>query len=410
MSEALTALPGATPPGASAGPGVGDEFAGRYRVETLLGRGGMGTVYRVLDGTDGRRKALKVLHPSVMEGPEGLDRFRREVQLLSRVRHAAVPAVDAWGVDGGRAYYVTELVDGTDLKSEIRRVGTVPVREAARLGAEIADALHAVHGAGVIHRDVKPQNVMLEQGGRVRLLDFGIARSVASGTRALTGTGMTLGTPEYMSPEQFDTSRVDARSDIYSLGVLLFEMLTGVLPFQGDSPVSVAISHRTEPPRDVRALRSDVPAWLARIVATCLEKDRARRFATAADLAGALRKSWPEHRVRTRHLRTGDVVREGDAEVDGFSLVLESASERVGWETGMALLFEGRHYRLADLLLPSGDADRWVYRFVPWPDEEVLRRVVDYEADAEERGRMAGGSILGRLRKLLPGGPDGPVR
>ena len=327
----------------------------------------MGTVYSVVDGTDGRRRALKVVHSAVMEGPEGLDRFRREVELLSRVRHPAVPAVLEWGTDEGEAYYVTELIDGSDLKTEIRRLGLVPPRDAARLASEIAEALHAAHLAGVIHRDVKPQNVMLGADGRVHLVDFGIARSVGRGTRIFTGTGITLGTPEYMSPEQFETPRVDARSDIYSLGVLLFEMLTGGLPFTGDSPVAVAISHRTEAPRDVRTLGPDVPAWLARIVSTCLEKDRARRFANAADLAMALRKSWTTWPVRTRHLASGDVVREEDPEVEGFALVLESPSEKTGWESGMALVFEGRHYRLSDFLAPARTVDPWTYRFVPGP-------------------------------------------
>jgi serine/threonine-protein kinase len=383
---------------------------GRYVVEQVLGRGGMGTVYSVVDGTDGRRRALKVVHSAVMEGPEGLDRFRREVELLSRVRHPAVPAVLGWGTDEGEAYYVTELIDGSDLKAEIRRIGLIPPRDAARLASEIADALHAAHLAGVVHRDVKPQNVMLGADGRVHLVDFGIARSVGRGTRILTGTGITLGTPEYMSPEQFDTPRVDARSDIYSLGVLLFEMLTGGLPFTGDSPVAVAISHRTEVPRDVRALRPDVPAWLARIVATCLEKDRARRFANAADLAMALRKSWTTWPVRTRHLASGDVVREEDPDVEGFALVLESPSEKTGWESGMALVFEGRHYRLSDFLAPTRTVDPWTYRFVSWPEEDVLRLVFDYDRDCAERSRKAEGSLLGRLKRLLPGGPVRPLR
>ena len=383
---------------------------GRYVVEQVLGRGGMGTVYSVVDGTDGQRRALKVVHSAVLEGPEGLDRFRREVELLSRVRHPAVPAVLGWGTDGGEAYYVTELIDGSDLKTEIRRLGLVPPRDAARLASEIADALHAAHLAGVIHRDVKPQNVMLGADGRIHLVDFGIARSVGRGTRILTGTGITLGTPEYMSPEQFDTPRVDARSDIYSLGVLLFEMLTGGLPFTGDSPVAVAISHRTEVPRDVRTLRPDVPAWLARIVATCLEKDRARRFANAADLAMALRKSWSTWPVRARHLASGDVVREEDPEVEGFALVLESPAEKTGWESGMALVFEGRHYKLSDFLAPVRTVDPWTYRFVSWPEEDVLRLVFDYDRDCAERSRKAESSLLSRLKRLLPGGPDRSLR
>lgn len=410
IGEAPTVSP-ATPPQAPGTPlPEGETFAGRWVVEALLGRGGMGTVYRVRDGRDGGRKALKILHASVMEGPDGLVRFRREVELLSRVRHPAVPAVEAWGTDGGRAYTVTTLVEGTDLKEEVRRRGCIPPQEAARIAGDVADALHAAHLSGVIHRDVKPQNVMLDAERRVHLLDFGIARSVARGTMALTGTGVTLGTPEYMSPEQFDTPRVDARSDVYSLGVLMYEMLTGALPFKGDSPVSVAISHRTEKPVDVRSLRPDVPVWLSRIVATCLEKERSRRFGSAEELAAALRKSHPARSTRTRRLRSGDVVREEEPEVSGFAVQLETTGERPGWEEGMALLFEGRHYALSEVLPPPRTVDPWTYRFVPWPEQEVLRRVVDYEADSREREERTRGSFLSRLKRLLPDGSGGGTR
>ncbi len=381
---------------------AGELFAGRYRVEAFLGRGGMGTVYRVSDeGDDRRPKALKVLHAAIRDEPGGLERFQREAGLLARIRHGGIPSIHDFGTSDGEAYYVSDLVDGTDLKEEIRRRGPWPPAEAAALVATVADALGAAHAAGIVHRDVKPQNVMLARDGSVKLVDFGIARRVGVGGGTITATGVTLGTPEYMSPEQFESARVDARSDVYSLGVVLFELLTGSPPFGGDTPMAVAMKHRNEPPPLVRSLRGEVPAWLDRIVQTCLEKDRSRRFGSAAELAGALRRPRAAGHLRRRRLPTGDVAVEDDAEETEWALVLEVAEERPEWQPGMALLFSGQHYRLYDSLPPSSPDDRWTYRFGFWPEEEVLRGIVDYERDAA--GRVKPPGVLDRFKRWRGG-------
>jgi hypothetical protein len=394
---------GPRPRGAAAR-GAGELYAERYRIEAVLGRGGMGTVYSVLDEREGGRRALKVLHAHLLDEPGALDRFKREAGLLARIRHPAVPLLHAWGTSDGEAYYVSDLVDGDDLRAHLKRRGPFPPAEAAEVGALIADALAAAHGAGIVHRDVKPHNVVVGRDRSVHLVDFGIARSLGGATQTITATGMTLGTPEYMSPEQFESHRVDARSDVYSLGVVLFELLTGTLPFRGDTPVAVARKHLEEPPPLVRSLAKDVPAWLDRIVQTCLEKDRARRFPSASDLAAALRQPHAAGAVRRRRLATGDVLVEDEGSETDWAIVLESAAEKAGWTRGMPLMFESRPYRLVEALPALSKGERWVYRFVAWPEEEVLRGPVDYERDAAERAARAGDTVFSRLRGLLPRG------
>ena len=240
-SDLSTIASPATPTPATAGAGaarveIGHVFGERYRVVSLLGSGGMGQVFRVLDQTSGQELALKVLRP--LDGDEGdrVRRFQREIQILTRIRHPAVLRILDWGDSPVGLYFVTELVDGEDLKLAIRRRGPWPAAEAAALAATLADALAAAHAQSVVHRDVKPNNVMIARDGSVRLLDFGLARGAGIDLTTLTRTGTILGTPGYMSPEQFDAHGVDERSDVYSLGVVMFEVLTGTAALLGPDP------------------------------------------------------------------------------------------------------------------------------------------------------------------------------
>ena len=404
-SDVSTMVAPATPAPSGGGGTVrfeaGHVFGERYRVVSLLGSGGMGQVFRVEDATSGQALALKVLRP--LDGDEGdrVRRFQREIQILTRIRHPAVLHILDWGDSPAGLYFVTELVDGEDLKLAIRRRGPWPAPEATALGATLADALAAAHAQGVVHRDVKPNNVMIARDGSVRLLDFGLARGAGIDLTTLTRTGTILGTPGYMSPEQFDAHGVDERSDVYSLGVVLFEVLTGRLPFSGQTPIAVALAHKTQAPPLPRSLRPGVPAWLERVVLRCLEKDPARRFASASELAAELR--WPREGAspRSRTLPSGDGVLLDPAETTDWALVLTSAHEKTGWTDGMTLRFEERYYRLVRAQAPAAEGAPWTYRFVAWPEGEIFRRLVDYEQDLASRQEAASKTLTDRLSRWL---------
>ena len=392
-----------TPGGASGAARVeaGQLIGERYRVVSLLGSGGMGQVFRVQDQKSGQALALKVLRPLDSDDADRVRRFQREIQVLTRIQHPAVLRILDWGDSHAGLYFVTELVDGEDLKAAIRRRGPSPAPEAAALGATLADALAAAHAQGVVHRDVKPNNVMLARDGSVRLLDFGLARGSGIDVVTLTRTGTMLGTPGYMSPEQFDAHGVDERSDLYSLGVVLFELLTGRLPFSGQTPIAIAIAHKTQAPPLPRSLRPGVPAWIERIVMRCLEKEPARRYASAVEVAAELRRQRDGDGPRLRALPSGDAVLLDPGEATDWALVLTSPREKLGWSEGMTLRFEERYYRLAGAQAPASGGGPWSYRFTAWPEGEVFRKLVDYEQDQASREQAAGGNLSGRLSRWL---------
>jgi serine/threonine protein kinase len=380
---------------------LGQIFGERYRADALIGAGGMGEVFRAHDLVEEREVALKTLHPAAEGDRQRAERFKREIGILSKITHPAVPRIYGWGTREGQLYFVSELVEGHDVKLDIQTRGAWPPSEAVGLTATVADALAAAHEQGIVHRDVKPSNIMIGTDGSVRLLDFGLARGVGIDMTTLTKTGMVIGTPGYMSPEQFQGDDVDERSDIYSLGVVLFELLTARLPFMAKSPVDIALKHRTEPPPLPRVLQPDVPAWLERIVLRCLEKDPAERFDNARALAGELRRPRAGRRRATR-LPTGDLVVEDDSEATSWALVLESPAEKTGWSEGMALHFQGRFYRL-EQIVPARVGPRHAYRLVPWPEEQILRRFVDYEEDCANRAAEREGSLGAKLQRWLKG-------
>ena len=380
--------------------GVGVVYGDRYRVVGDLGHGGMGQVYRVHDEVEKRDLALKVLRPGGSEDPERIERFRREIGVLSKLSHPAVPRIHGWGLRGDTLYFVSDLVDGADLKAEIQRRGPWPAAEAAALAATVADALAAAHAQGIVHRDVKPNNIMIGKDGSVRLLDFGLARGVGIDMATLTRTGTIVGTPGYMSPEQFEGQGVDERTDIYSLGVVLFEMVTARLPFTGQTPLAVAMKHKTEPPPPPRSIRRDVPAWMERVVFKCLEKDPARRFLSAAELGAELRRTRTG-RPQMRPLPSGDSVVEDDSETSDWALVLRSPAEKAGWSAGLALRFGDRYFRLVETASPDGV--RFEYRFVFWPEGEVFRRIVDYEQDCTQRQAAREQTLSAKLSRWITG-------
>src|SRR5438105_3608511 len=264
-------------------------IADRYELEELVGTGGMSSVYKARDRLLERNVALKVLHPHYSDDPEYVERFRREARSVAQLSHPHIVTVIDRGEDGGQQFIVFEYIDGENLKQLIERDGRLPVRRAIELTLEIADALAFAHDHGLVHRDVKPQNVLLTPDGDAKVTDFGIARSLDV-ERGVTQTGTVLGTSNYLSPEQAAGEPVTPSTDVYSLGVVLYELLTGDVPFRGDNLVVVAMKHVTEHPPSLLDQRADIPPRLARAVERALEKDPAQRFPSMDAFATELRR------------------------------------------------------------------------------------------------------------------------
>ena len=246
----------------------------------------MGTVYRARDRVLDEDVALKVLRSDLAEAGAMETRFRDEIKLARTVSHPNVCRIHEYGEDGALRYISMELVEGENLKEHLRRTGPLSAEEATRIAVDIARGLEAIHEAGVVHRDLSPFNVTLDAKGRVRVMDFGIAKRVAGETGAGSAAGYVLGNPEYMSPEQARGRRVSTRSDLYSLGVVLYELLTGRPPFRGDTPVETLLAHAdAQPPLD----DPRIPARLRSVLERALAKDPEARFETAQAMAQALR-------------------------------------------------------------------------------------------------------------------------
>jgi serine/threonine-protein kinase len=262
-----------------------------YTIEGEVGRGGMGVVYRARDERLQRRVAIKVLPPELAFQKDIRERFTREAQTAAKLSHPHIVPIHTVGEGQGLVYFVMGYVDGESVAGRIRRRGKLPVDEARRIMGEAADALSAAHALSIIHRDIKPDNILLEGSrGRVMVTDFGIAKALSSTSGAtLTGAGVAIGTPAFMSPEQAAGEReIDGRSDVYSLGVVAFQMLTGELPFTAPTVAGILMKQITEPAPDIRSRRADVPEDLALAVSRCLEKDPENRWPSADALRRAL--------------------------------------------------------------------------------------------------------------------------
>ena len=270
---------------------LAEALGAAYTIEGEIGRGGMGVVYRARDERLQRRVAIKVLPPEFAFQQDIRERFTREAQTAARLSHPHIVPIHSVGEGEGLVYFVMGYVDGESVANRIRRRGQLPVEEARRIMMETADALSAAHALSVIHRDIKPDNILLEgTRGRVMVTDFGIAKALSSTSGAtLTGIGVAIGTPAFMSPEQAAGERdIDGRSDLYSLGVVTYQMLTGALPFTAPSVAGILMKQITEPAPDLRMKRPDTPEDLAAAVSRCLEKDPESRWASADALRRAL--------------------------------------------------------------------------------------------------------------------------
>src|ERR687894_2515631 len=276
---------------------IGTLIGERYRLEEKIGAGGMSTVYRAFDPTLERWVAIKLMHSNISSDPDQLERFRREARAVARLSHPHVVTVIDFGEDDGTPYIVLEYVEGETLKDRIRRMGGLPVDEAIAYAIEIGRALSAAHAARLVHRDVKPQNALVNSDGRAKVTDFGIARSLEA--QGLTMTGRVLGTTDYVSPEQAMGEQVGPQSDVYSLGVCLYEMLTGDVPFKADTQVAVAMKHVREPLPDVQRMRPEVSSVVAAIVDRATAKEPANRYATADEMVHDLEEALAIEVART---------------------------------------------------------------------------------------------------------------
>src|ERR1700693_1893032 len=265
---------------------LGTILNGRYRLESRIGAGGMSTVYRALDETLQRQVAIKLMNREVATDSDQLERFRREARAVAQLSHPHVVGVIDAGEDDGRLYIVFESVEGETLKERIRRQGQLPVTEAVAYAIEIGRALGGAHARHIVHRDVKPQNVLIDEEGSAKVTDFGIARTLDE--EGLTADGRVIGTTDYVAPEQALGQPVTGQSDLYSLGIVLYEMLTGEVPYKGDNQVAVAMKHVREDLPDIQFKRPEVSASLAAVIDRATAKRPEDRYADDAELIADL--------------------------------------------------------------------------------------------------------------------------
>src|SRR6267378_3672884 len=275
---------------------TGTDFGPRYHVESLLGAGGMGKVYKARDRELDRIVAIKVLRPDLMTDPMAMQRFKHELLLASSISHPNILRIHDLGEYNGVKFISMAYVDGGDLTQLIRKEGRLPLERVLNIMRQLAAALGAAHGVNVVHRDLKPQNILLGSEDHVYVTDFGIAKTLESDRTSVTRTGAVLGTPLYMSPEQVEGKQVDHRSDLYTFGLIFYEMLTGILPFTGDTTFQLMYQRVHQLPKRPELVIPDLPPYLSRICLKCLEKEPANRYQSAGEILVDLEfKHAPTH-------------------------------------------------------------------------------------------------------------------
>src|SRR5262245_32484889 len=266
----------------------GDDFGPRYRIESLIGEGGMGKVYKAYDKELDRVVALKLVRSELASDPASMQRFKQELLLASKISHKNILRIHDLGDVEGMKFISMTYVKGEDLGDVIHREGRLPVDRAIAIFKRLCGALEAAHGEGVAHRDLKPRNILIDASDTVYISDFGLAKSLEENASTMTRTGEILGTPRYMSPEQAEALPTDHRSDLYSLGLIFYEMVTGDVPFRGGSMLQVMNQRLIQAPKSPRELVPDLPDFVVAIIMRCLEKDLARRYQNAAEILADL--------------------------------------------------------------------------------------------------------------------------
>jgi len=361
---------------------IGTVLSGRYRLEAKLGSGGMSTVYLARDQTLDRPVAVKVMHREMSEQADQLERFRQEARAVAKLSHPNVVSVIDAGEDGGYPYIVFEYVEGETLKQRISRDGALEPQEAIAYAIEIARGLSMAHARNMVHRDIKPQNILIDAEGRAKLTDFGISRQLEQD--GMTATGRVLGTTDYVAPEQAMGHKVDPRTDIYSLGVVLYEMLVGQVPFSADSQVGVAMKHVNEELPDVQRRRPEVSAAVALAVERSTAKNPSERYQHVGELIDDL-----ETALEVEAARAGSTTGEATSVLDAVPPPKRKLSRRPGWSwaaiAGLLVVVGG--VLLVVFVISNGDiggggANKGKGKAVP------ISSATDYdpEGDGEEVG------------------------
>ncbi|MGB0034221.1 MAG: tetratricopeptide repeat protein [Candidatus Acidiferrales bacterium] len=269
----------------------GSDFGPRYRIEALLGQGGMGRVYKAYDKELDRTIALKVVREGLMGEADALKRFKQELLLASKISHKNILRIHDMGTVGDTRFITMAFVEGQDLHQILKETPKMPMERVLSFARQLAEALAAAHAEGVVHRDLKPQNILVDKNDQIFVSDFGLAKSFEEGAVGMTKTGAFLGTPRYMSPEQVEGKPVDQRSDLYAYGLILYEMLTGDVPFTGESTLKVMYQRIQERPKSAKLVNPDLPNWLVRITMRCLERDADARYQNAYEILADLQGS-----------------------------------------------------------------------------------------------------------------------
>ena len=370
---------------------TGSIFAGRYQIIEELGKGGMGKVYRVLDKELKEEVALKLIKPEIASDKKTLERFSNELKLARKISHKNVGRMYELMEEKETRYITMEYVPGQNLKGLIRQSRQLTMGTTISIAKQICEGLSEAHKLGTVHRDLKPSNIMIDKEGNARIMDFGIARSLKA--KGITGAGVMIGTPEYMSPEQVDGKETDQRTDVYSLGVILYEMVTGRVPFEGETSLSIAMKHKSEEPPDPKDLNDQIPEGLSQVILRCMKKDKEKRYQDAEELLSQLNNL--EKGIST----TGRIFPEQKP-------TAETTSE-IRWENSIAVLpFVDLSSQRDQEYFCDGITDEIILKLSKLADLKVISRtsVMRYkntEKDIREIGQELGVATImeGTIRK-----------